>query len=94
MKNIPVKMFEFMGFGIPIVLSDLPPSRQFIKGNNCAISVEPDNISEYVRAIKLLLNDSDKSIEMGRNGEKLVFEKYNWTHEEKKLLDLYNLVLK
>ncbi len=93
MKNIPLKMFEFMGVGLPVVLSDLPPSRQFINGEHCAIAVEPDNIDEYVRAIKLLLNNPEKSIEMGKNGKKLVFAKYNWTVEGKKLLNLYsNLV--
>ncbi len=93
MKNIPVKMFEFMGFGMPVVLSDLPPSRQFIKGENCAISVEPDNIDEYANAIKLLLNDPETAIKMGKNGQKLVFNKYNWAIEEKKLLNLHNLII-
>lgn len=90
MKNIPLKMFEFMGCGLPIVLSDLPPSRQFIKGENCAIAVEPNNINEYANAIKLLLNNPEKAIEMGNNGKKLVFERYNWHSEEKKLIQLYN----
>ena len=90
MKNIPLKMFEFMGVGLPIVLSDLPPSRQFIKGKNCGISVEPNNIDEYVNAIKLLLNNPEKSIEMGKNGKKLVYSQYNWFEEEKKLLNLYS----
>jgi glycosyltransferase involved in cell wall biosynthesis len=89
MKNIPLKMFEFMGCGLPIVLSDLPPSRQFIAGENCAIAVEPDNIDEYAKAIKLLLNDPQMAEEMGQNGKKLVFEKYNWDNEQEKLLTLY-----
>lgn len=89
LKNIPLKMFEFMGCGLPIVLSDLPPSRQFIYGENCAIAVEPDNIDEYVKGIKLLLNKPERAIEMGNNGKRLVFEKYNWSVEEKKLLRLY-----
>jgi glycosyltransferase involved in cell wall biosynthesis len=88
-KNIPLKMFEFMGCGLPMVLSDLPPSRQFIEGKNCAVAVEPNNINEYAKAIKLLLNNPEKAVEMGNNGKKLVFESYNWTSEEKKLLKLY-----
>jgi glycosyltransferase involved in cell wall biosynthesis len=93
LKNIPLKMFEFMGCGLPIVLSNLPPSRQFIKGENCAIAVEPDNINEYANAIKLLLNNPEEASEMGNNGEKLVYEKYNWTVEEVKLLKLYKELL-
>lgn len=88
-KNIPLKMFEFMGCGLPVILSDLPPSRQFIHGENCAVAVEPNNIDEYVKAIKLLLNNPEKAIEMGDNGKRLVFEKYNWSIEEEKLLRLY-----
>ena len=89
MKNIPLKMFEFMGCGLPIVLSDLPPSREFIAGKDCAIAVEPDNTAEYAEAIKLLLNDPKMAVEMGQNGKRLIFEKYNWNNEEKKLLTLY-----
>ncbi len=89
MKNIPLKLFEFMGYGMPVVLSDLPPSRQFIHGENCALSVTPDNIDEYVQAIKYLLSNPAKAVEMGNNGKKLVFDKFNWTSEEGKLMKLY-----
>ena len=88
MKNIPLKLFEFMGSGLPVVLSDLPPSRQFIEGQDCAIAVEPDNIDEYVDAIEFLLKNPDRAMEMGENGKRLVFTKYNWSFEEKKLFDL------
>jgi glycosyltransferase involved in cell wall biosynthesis len=90
MKNIPLKMFEFMGCGLPIVLSDLPPSSQFISGKNCAIAVEPNNIEEYANAINLLLSNPEKAAEMGNNGKRLVFERYNWKTEEEKLVRLYN----
>ena len=90
MKNIPLKLFEFMGFGMPVVLSDLPPSRQFIDGKDCAIAVRPDNYDEYAEAIKLLLNNPVRAMEMGRNGKKLVFDLYNWRNEEVKLLGLYD----
>lgn len=89
-KNIPLKLFEFMACGLPVVLSDLPPSRQFIEGFNCAIAVRPNDIDEYVSAIKYLLNNPEKAVEMGKNGRKLVLERYNWSFEEKKLFQLYN----
>jgi len=93
MKNIPVKMFEFMGFGMPVVLSDLPPSRQFIKGESCAIAVEPDNINHYAEAIKSLLQDPEMAIKMGEKGRQLITERYNWGQSEKKLLSLYAQLL-
>ena len=89
MKNIPLKMFEFMGCGMAMVLSDLPPSRQFISGEDCAIAVTPDNYDEYAKAIIHLLNDPKKAVEMGSNGKRLVFERFNWNVEAEKLIRLY-----
>ena len=89
MKNIPVKMFEFMGCGMPFVLSDLPPSRQFIEGSGCAAAVEPDNIEQYAKAIKTFLSDPGAAGRAGSAGKRLVSERYNWVEEEKKLLALY-----
>ncbi len=94
MKNIPLKMFEFMGCGMPMVLSDLPPSRQFINGENCAFAVKPDNFDEYAKAIMQLLGDPKKALEMGHNGKRLVFERFNWNTEADKLLKLYGELTK
>ncbi|MFQ5486692.1 MAG: glycosyltransferase family 4 protein [Desulfobacterales bacterium] len=88
-ENIPLKIFEYMGMGMPVVLSDLPPTRQFINGRNCAIAVEPNDVNRYVEAIKLLLDNPIKSIKMGQTGQKLVFDHFNWNQEEKKLINLY-----
>jgi glycosyltransferase involved in cell wall biosynthesis len=89
MKNIPLKMFEFMGCGIPMVLSDLPPSGQFLRNINCAIAVEPDNIQAYASAIKKLLQSPTEAERMGRNGARAVAERFSWQMEERKLLELY-----
>ncbi|NIR49306.1 glycosyltransferase family 4 protein [candidate division KSB1 bacterium] len=89
MKNIPIKMFEYMGASLPVVLSDLPPTRQFIEGQDCVIAVEPNNIDAYVKAIAWLLSHPKKSMQMGKVGKRLVFERFNWTQQEDKLLNLY-----
>ena len=73
-----------------MVLSDLPPTRQFISEQQCAIAVSPDDIDEYAEAIKTLIEHADKAVSMGENGRRLVYEQYNWDIEEKKLLQLYD----
>lgn len=93
MKNIPLKMFEFMGCAMPFVLSDLPPSRQFINGSNCAIKVEPDDIKGYADAIRFFLSSPEAAVKAGSAGAKLIRERYNWGIEEKKLLGLYESLL-
>lgn len=89
LKNIPLKMFEYMGCGLPVIASDLPPSRQFVEGKNCAILVRHEGVA-YAEAIISLLQNYEAAEEMGVRGKKLVFKEYNWNLEEKKLLTIYN----
>jgi len=90
MKNIPLKMFEFMGCGLPVVLSDLPPSRQFIRGEGCAVAVEAGDTEAFAGAIAALLRDPAGAAAMGGRGRGLVLSRCNWGKEEEKLLWLYS----
>jgi len=90
LNNIPQKLFEYMALGLPTVLSDLPPSRPFVAGNNVGIMVDPDDPAAYAKAIVKLLNDPSACQTMGRCGRKLVEQKYNWETESEKLILLVN----
>lgn len=93
-KNIPTKQFEYMACGKPVIGSNLPPIAKYIKGSEYGILVDPTNIDEIANAIIYLLKHLDKAKKMGKNGRKAVEEKYNWTREEKKLLDFYKNILR
>ncbi len=88
-NNIPQKLFEFMALGMPVVLSDLPPSRPFVGDRACALMVPPDNYRAYADAIIRLLNDPALCRQMGAEGRRRVEREYNWEKESKKLIDLY-----
>ena len=89
MEAQPIKMFEFMAAGLPVIASDFPLWKDIVEGNKCGISVDPRD-SEAVRAACIpLIGNPKKAQQLGRNGKKAVDEKYNWTNEEKKLLKLY-----
>ena len=93
LKNIPTKLFEYMLCGLPVVASNLPPTSRFVKGKDCALLVEPDNVEDFAKAISFLLTNPNKASEMGKRGKRLVESQYNWNHESKKLLELYNQLL-
>jgi glycosyltransferase involved in cell wall biosynthesis len=92
LRNIPGKIFEYMACSKPIIASDLPPIKKFLKGSGCAILTEPNNIDDVVKAIYLLFENQNKSREMGKSGRKLFLEKYNWETEEDKLYELYESI--
>ena len=86
----PIKLFEFMAAGLPMVASDFPLWKMIVEENNCGICVNPTDVDAVRKACIELLNNPERSQQLGRNGRKAVLEKYNWANEEKKLLALYN----
>jgi glycosyltransferase involved in cell wall biosynthesis len=90
----PNKMFEYMSAGIPVVSSNFPLWKEIVEGNNCGLTVDPKDPKEISGAIEKLLSNDKLAEEMGQNGKKAIFEKYNWGIEEKKLLNIYKKILK
>lgn len=89
MDAYPVKMFEYMSAGIPVIASSFPLWREIIEGNRCGLCVDPLDPQAIATAIDFVLSNPDLARQMGENGRRAVEARYNWSIEEKKLLDLY-----
>ena len=90
MESLPIKMFEYMAAGIPVIASEFPLWKEIIEKYNCGLCVNPENPSEIEKAIETILANSEESEKMGINGVKAVKEVFNWKVEEEKLLKLYS----
>ena len=89
----PNKMFEYMSAGVPLITSDFPLWREIVKGNDCGICVDPLDPRAIAKAIEYIVSHPAEAELMGKNGQKAVLEKYNWSVERKKLLAIYQDVL-
>lgn len=89
----PIKMFEYMSAGIPVIASHFPLWREIIEGNTCGLCVDPTNPKAIADAIIHILSHDEEAKRMGENGRKAVEEKYNWETEEKKLVEFYYRLL-
>lgn len=90
---LPVKMFEYMSAGIPVIASNFPLWREIIEGHDCGLCVDPMKPQAIAEAIDFLVTYPEQAQKMGVNGYKAVQEKYNWNIEEQKLLEFYNRLL-
>ncbi|MGM0767028.1 MAG: glycosyltransferase family 4 protein [Pseudomonadota bacterium] len=89
---LPVKMFEYMAAGLPVIASDFPLWRQIIESNQCGLCVDPLDPKAIAQAVDYLISHPEEAELMGENGKAAVEQKYNWLIEEKKLVDWYELI--
>ncbi len=85
----PVKLFEYMCAGLPVIASDFPVNREVIEGARCGLLVNPLDPEEIACAIQYLWTYPQQAAEMGRRGQQAVRERFNWANEERALLELY-----
>lgn len=92
-ESQPNKLFEYMSAGLPVICSDFPHWRQIVEAEKCGILVDPTQPGQVADAVEKLVTDRALADEMGRNGSRAVEEKYNWSTQERVLLDLYAALL-
>jgi glycosyltransferase involved in cell wall biosynthesis len=85
----PIKMFEYMAAGLPVIASDFPIWREIIEGAHCGLLVNPLDIKAIANAMQWILDHPAEAETMGKNGKEAVRLKYNWQSESGKLVDLY-----
>lgn len=85
----PIKMFEYMAAGLPVIASDFPHWRNIVEKTECGICVDPTDVEAVREACIKILSDPEYAQQMGKNGYDNVMRGYNWKVEEDKLLKLY-----
>lgn len=92
-EALPVKLFEYMCAGIPVVVSGFPLWRRIVRNHACGLSVRPGSAEELARALQWLWRHPHIAEQMGRNGQIAVRKYYSWEREARKLLRLYRWLL-
>jgi glycosyltransferase involved in cell wall biosynthesis len=85
----PVKLFEYMICGKPVLASALPSMGKIVKEANCGILVDPLNVDEIAEGIIYLLDHPREAKRLGYNGRFAVENKFSWEIMEKELIKAY-----
>lgn len=81
----PLKLFEYMASGRPIIASNLPAIREVLNDKN-ALFFKPDNSDDLARAIKMIKASPMLGYHLSRQALADI-EQYTWTNRAKKILD-------
>ncbi|PWB50841.1 MAG: hypothetical protein C3F13_15125 [Anaerolineales bacterium] len=87
---VPVKLFEYMASGLPVLVSNFPATAEIIKDADCGILVDPcADLSEVTPKIISWWNDPSVPRQLGENGRRAILSKYNWENQVNRLVMLY-----
>lgn len=88
-SGVANKVFQYMLFGKPLIVSDCAPQVEIVETENCGLVFKSNDALDLAAKIEFLYNHPQESIGMGMNGKKAVVEKYNLEKCGEKLKELY-----
>ncbi|MBN1995992.1 glycosyltransferase family 4 protein [candidate division KSB1 bacterium] len=81
----PLKLFEYMASGRPIVATDLENFREVLKNRENALLVEPGDVNKMTGAISELLDNTKLAQKISKQALKDV-EQYSWDNRAKNII--------
>lgn len=90
----PNKMFEYMSAGLPVLASNFPLWAEVLEGSGAGRCADPMDPRAIARLIDEVLADPASARRMGEHGREAVATRYQWPFEERKLLGLYEDLLR
>jgi|TARA_R100000049_G_C1954646_1_gene106635 hypothetical protein len=79
--TLPIKLFEYMAAGVPVISSNFPLWRSIVESAQCGLLVDPLDPQDIADAMQRIIDNPEEAQRMGERGRKAVEEKYNWAHE-------------
>lgn len=74
----PLKVFEAMSCGVPVVVSDFPGQADVVRAADCGVVLPPDEPAAWATAVARLAADPEGASSMGRRGRAAVEAEHSW----------------
>lgn len=93
-NNIATKQFEYMASAMPVIASDLPPQKIFIKENFNGFHYKPGAIEKLMNKMNYFLDNETEIQRMGKNAYDRVNQDWNSESQQAKFVAFYKLRMK
>ena len=90
----PLKLYESLASGVPVIVTDFPGQADFVKKYECGIVIPHENPEELVKSVLYLYKNEHKRKEMGSRGRNAVKDYHSWDIRAKQTSDILLNVLK
>ena len=89
----PMKVFEYMAMGRPVIAPRLGPLEEIIDHNVNGILITPGNKEMFKDSIVDLIKDPQKRMQIGKQARSDVFQYHTWEQNAAQVIGIYNQIL-
>jgi glycosyltransferase involved in cell wall biosynthesis len=83
----PIKVFEYLACGKPIILTPIPAHKNIVKDKNFVVWTEGNRPEDFARAIEYAYENREMLTETAKKAPNFVRKNYAWEVQGKKLAD-------
>jgi glycosyltransferase involved in cell wall biosynthesis len=83
----PMKIFEYMASGKPVVAPDYQPLRDVIKDETDGLLFRPNNPQPLARVLEKLIQNPELRQRLGNNARQRVLQEHNWKNRTIRIVD-------
>jgi glycosyltransferase involved in cell wall biosynthesis len=87
----PLKLFEYMAAGKPMIASDLPVLREVLEHNVNALLVPPDDVDAWAKTVRFLADHPDESMRLGQRARHDLETRFTWDKRAEAILSAFGL---
>ncbi len=82
----PVKLFEYMAMGKPVILPKYQPLMDTIQHDREGLFFDIDDRDDLIRCIEQIMEDDDKRKRIGAQAKETVYSKHTWETNARNIL--------
>lgn len=90
----PMKIFEYMAMGKPVVAADYGPLRDGIDHDVHGKLFKPQDPAAFAQSLVEMAQEPEKRTAMGKAGRQRIETDRNWFNQAKKVIEIYENIVK
>jgi glycosyltransferase involved in cell wall biosynthesis len=84
------KLFQYMGLGLPLLVSDATAQKKLVEKNNTGLIHEEKNPSSFAKKVSFLYANKELRSTFATNAKSFIENKFHWELTSKELVKMYN----
>lgn len=84
------KLFQYMSFGKPILVSDAIAQKNLVERTNCGLVHQERSVEDFTDKIIKLYEDEKLRSSLGQNGLRFIEDEFCWEKVSKNLVTIYD----